>query len=71
MDYIPKGTGFNVGVNFARATDDIPLQVQEFRGPLVFGFIPADPNSPLGFLRRGQLQEAVYVHLSRDLIRDV
>lgn len=70
MYVIPKGIGFHVGVNFARATADLPLQVAEFRGPLAFGFIPAQPDAPFEFLRSGRLQTPVYVHVNRDLLRD-
>jgi hypothetical protein len=68
---IPAGTGFHVGVDFARATRDTLLDVAEQRGPLTFGFIPADPNSALGFMRRGNLQGAVYVHVDTRLLREV
>jgi hypothetical protein len=67
---IPAGTGFNVGVNFARAKRDILLTVAEERFPLTFGFIPAQPDSPLSFLQRGNMQEAIYVHVDSRLLRE-
>ena len=53
--YIKAGFGFNVGYDFARATVDTPLEIDE-RHPFprkgyVYGWIKGNPYSNLGFLR--------------------
>jgi hypothetical protein len=68
--YIPAGTGFHVGVNFARAVTDTPVRVTDQRSNLAFGFIPAKPDSPLGFMRGGVLQHDIYIHINARLLRD-
>jgi hypothetical protein len=54
MKTILKGWGFNVGQDFARATKDTPIELapKEFAPrDQVIGYIAADPQSTLGFLK--------------------
>lgn len=61
---IPKGVGFDVGQNFARAWADLPIDIKpdEYAKPgHVIGYIPGDPASSLGFLRSPRVR----VHVRR------
>jgi hypothetical protein len=59
MVTIKPGHGFHVGVNFARAKKHIPLKITGQEGRTIYGIIPADPQSTLGFLRDGIIQVRV------------
>lgn len=51
-----KGYGFDVGMDFARAKADTPavIALNEYAKPGHYiAYIPEDPQSSLGFLRRG------------------
>jgi hypothetical protein len=49
--YIMKGFGFNVGYDFARADQDIPIEIDGSDARTVYGYIAGNPGSALGFLR--------------------
>jgi hypothetical protein len=49
--YIMKGFGFNVGYDFARADQDIPIEIDGSDARTVYGYIAGNPESTLGFLR--------------------
>jgi hypothetical protein len=59
MSTIKPGHGFHVGVNFARAKGHVPIKITGQEGRTIYGIIPADPKSPLGFLRDGVIQVRV------------
>lgn len=70
MNYITKGWGFDVGQDFARATEDTPiiLAPTEYAKPgHVIGYIPENPGSSLGFLRHGH-NGKVRVHVRAESI---
>ncbi len=58
---IKEGYGFNVGLDFARAVRDTPIDVDYKRAGYVYGYIAGNPTSSLGFMRseriRVQVQE--------------
>lgn len=63
--FIQKGWGFNVQQDFARATRDLPVTLarKEYAKPgCVIGYIDADPNASLGFLKYGDRNSKVRVH---------
>ncbi len=62
---IRQGYGFDVGQDFARATKDLPVTLarNEYAKPgCVIGYIDADPNASLGFLKYGNRDGKVRVH---------
>ena len=64
--YIPAGTGFDVGANFARARTDTPitLEPREYAKPgYVIGYIAGDKASALGFMRADRVRVHVQVRL--------
>ena len=70
--FIKKGHGFDVGQDFGRAGDDTPIRLDheaEAKPNHVIGYIKADPKSSLGFLRRGDSNGEVRVHVRKDGLR--
>lgn len=57
--HIMKGFGFNVGHDFARATEDTPIDVDGSDARTVYGYIKGNPNSSLGFMRAGRIRVRV------------
>lgn len=57
--FIPKGYGFNVGQDFARATEDTYLEVDTKRDCWIYGYIAGNPQSSLGFLRPNRVRVRV------------
>lgn len=54
--FIKSGYGFTVGQDFARAAVDTPIELdaKAYAQPgCVVGYIPANPNASLGFLKYG------------------
>jgi len=71
---IPAGVGFNVGVDFYRASADMPLDFESQRGGYTFGFVPPVPGCPQSFMRpeRAANSRGVYVHVqTRFLTGDI
>ncbi len=72
--FIRKGWGFGVSQDFARTTKDTPIEISdEYAKPgFVIGYIPADPQSTLGFLRFGatfgETKGKVRVHVTQDAL---
>lgn len=63
---IKAGYGFNVGQDFARAKTDLPCRVaaQEYARPgHVIAYTPAQLGSNLGFLRIGDRNGEIRVHV--------
>lgn len=68
---IPAGVGFNVNVDFARAPRDCELiEPQDIGRGLLRGYVEAWPESPLGFMRRGNSRGLVSVTVQRRLLRE-
>lgn len=68
---LKQGYGFDVGQNFARAPKDIPAIIEPNQtGQNIFAFIPEDPQSPLGFMRRG-INGLIRIHTRRDAFVEV
>jgi len=64
--YIKSGWGFNVGQDFTRAQQDIPLEDAKKLGKDYggranhwTGYIKGDPNSKLGFMRNSRIKVVV------------
>jgi hypothetical protein len=51
MMVLIKHAGFSVGVNFARAKDDLPVRELRFVGNDAFGVMDPQPKSGLVFMR--------------------
>ena len=69
MTMIKKGWGFDVGGNFARAKEDIPIELapNEYAKPHhVIGYISGDKNHSLGFMRYPRIR----VHVKREALQD-
>lgn len=70
---IPAGTGFNVGVNFARARTDTVLVVDPDAYALpgvIVGHIEGDPASPLGFMRAARVRVHIAArHLAPEAVQ--
>jgi hypothetical protein len=67
MTYIKAGNGFDIGQNFARATENTPIKLApgEYAKPgNVIGYIAGNPASHLGFMRA----PLVRVHVRRSAI---
>ena len=67
MTVIKKGWGFNVGQDFAHATQDTPIEIDEtaYAKPgCVVGYISGNPESPLGFLRHPKVR----VHVQKQAL---
>jgi hypothetical protein len=65
--YIRAGYGFDVGYDFARAWDNLPIELApaENAAPRhIIGYISGDPNSKLGFLR----DKRIRVHVPKTAI---
>lgn len=65
--YIRAGYGFDVGYDFARAWDNLPIELapQEHAAPRhVIGYIAGKMDSPLAFLR----QPRIRVHVAKSSI---
>jgi hypothetical protein len=56
---IPQGYGFNVGHDFARATEDTPIEIEYRRQGHAYGTIAGNPKSSLGFMRGEQVRVSV------------
>lgn len=62
---LKSGFGFDVGQDFARATADTPARLapQEYaKAGRVIAYIPANPNSSLGFLKYGDRNGEIRIH---------
>jgi hypothetical protein len=57
--YIMKGFGFNVGYDFARADQDIPIEIDGEDARTVYGYIAGNPGSALGFMRAPRVRVRV------------
>lgn len=72
MKILKKGYGFEVGQNFARATQDTPITLvpSEYAKPgCVIGYIAENPSSSLGFLKYGH-DGKIRVHTLAGAIAD-
>ena len=67
---IKKGWGFDVDVNFARATDDLPIELtpgEPAKPGHVIGYIAGTPNHPHTFMRG----EKIRVHVQTRAVERV
>ncbi len=62
--YIKKGYGFNVNQDFARATEDTPIEVTAVQGCWIYGYIAGNPQSSLGFMR----QPRIHIRVRNDCL---
>ena len=65
--FIPQGYGFNVGRDFARATEDTLINEPRVERGHVYGYIAGNPQSKLGFMRPNR----VYISVRKDCTRQV
>ena len=69
--YIKVGYGFHVGQDFGRVSEDTPITLapDEYARPgHAIGYIPAMPDRPEGFLRNGNRDGLIRVHVAKDCI---
>lgn len=69
MPYLKKGFGFNVDGNFARAKDDLEIELapKEYaKSGHIIGYISGDPNSALSFMRSKRIR----VHVLKSAISE-
>jgi hypothetical protein len=59
MTHIMKGFGFNVGYDFTRADQDIPIEIDSEDIRTVYGYIAGNPQSTLGFMRAPRVRVRV------------
>lgn len=59
MTYIKKGYGFNVGQDFARAPQDMPIEIDAVQGCWVYGYVAGNSQSSLGFMRATRVRVRV------------
>jgi hypothetical protein len=57
--YIMKGFGFNVGQDFARAVEDMPIEIDAEDARTVYGYVAGNPTSSLGFMRAPRVRVRV------------
>lgn len=70
--FIASGSGFDVGVNFARATRNLPCVVapDEYAQPRhVIAYVQADPQSALGFMRQANDPRGVRVQVLKQAVQ--
>ena len=63
--FIKSGWGFDVGLDFTRATADMPIELapKEYAKPgHVIGYVSGNPESKLGFMRAPRIR----VHCRKD-----
>lgn len=71
-DYIRKGWGFTVQQNFARAAEELPcrLSPSEYAKPgHTIAYIKANPESNLGFLKHGDENGEIRIHVKKQALR--
>lgn len=69
MAHILAGWGFDVGQNFARASENTPIELapKEYaRAGCVIGYIAGNPESRLGFMRSARVR----VHVQKRAIAE-
>jgi hypothetical protein len=62
VTYIKRGYGFNVGQDFARASEDLLINEPRLDRGYIYGYIAGNPASSLGFLRPNRVR----VHVRQD-----
>jgi hypothetical protein len=68
--YIIKGNGFDVGADFARASEDTPIELaphEHARPHHVVGYIAGNPESKLGFMRAARVR----VHVQKRALGEI
>lgn len=76
MKYIKAGNGVNVGNDFARLKENTPIELtdEHAKPNCAIGYINADPDSSLGFMRIcppfGPHKGKIRVHVKLDAIAE-
>ena len=68
--FIPRGYGFNVGQDFARASEDTLINEPRFERGCIYGYIAGNPKSALGFMRSNRVYIRVMPCCTRQIGND-